>query len=54
MAEPPEDPELRAAYEEGVAAAACGEEAAPGCTTTARGRAWLRGYIDGAAARPDG
>jgi hypothetical protein len=42
---------LRRAYEEGRAAAARGEEAAPGCTTTPEGRAFLRGYVEGAQAR---
>jgi hypothetical protein len=45
---------LRDAYEQGRAAAARGEEAAPGCTVTAEGRAWLRGYVDGAADRGAG
>jgi hypothetical protein len=39
------------AYEQGRAAAARGEEAAPGCTVTPEGRAWLRGYVDGASDR---
>lgn len=43
--------DLRDAYREGFAAALRGEEAAPGCTVTAQGRAWLRGYVEGAAAR---
>jgi hypothetical protein len=42
--------DLRAAYDEGFAAAQRGEEAAPGCTANERGRAFLRGYIDGRAA----
>lgn len=42
---------LQAAYDEGLAAALRGEEAAPGCTTTPEGRAFLRGYVDGAKAR---
>jgi hypothetical protein len=42
---------LRRAYEDGRAAALRGEEAAPGCTTTAEGRAFLRGYVDGARER---
>jgi hypothetical protein len=42
---------LREAYLRGVAAAARGEEAAPGCTTTPEGRAFLRGYVEGAKAR---
>jgi ribosome modulation factor len=47
----PED-RVRRAYDDGYAAAARGEEAAPGCTTSAEGRAFLRGYIAGASARP--
>jgi hypothetical protein len=39
------DAGLERAFEEGAAAARRGEEAAPGCTTTPEGRAWLRGYI---------
>jgi hypothetical protein len=42
---------VRRAYDDGYAAAARGEEAAPGCTTSAEGRAFLRGYIAGARAR---
>jgi hypothetical protein len=42
------------AYERGREAAARGEEAAPGCTVTAEGRAWLRGYVDGASDRGAG
>src|SRR4051794_31788647 len=48
---------LRQAYERGAAAAARGEEAAPGCTTTSEGRAFLRGYVEAAGTRrppPDG
>jgi hypothetical protein len=48
---PAPDDRLRRAYAEGFAAAADGEEAAPGCTTTAEGRAFLRGYVEGAKAR---
>lgn len=44
---------IRRAYDDGFAAAARGEEAAPGCTTSAEGRAFLRGYIAGASARAD-
>ena len=44
-----EDTERRA-YEAGFAAAQRGEEAAPGCTADAAGRAFLQGYIDGRAA----
>jgi hypothetical protein len=43
-----EDTERRA-YEAGFAAAQRGEEAAPGCTANAAGRAFLQGYIDGRA-----
>jgi ribosome modulation factor len=45
------DDRLRRAFEDGYAAAARGEEAAPGCTTTAEGRAFLTGYVEGAQAR---
>jgi ribosome modulation factor len=45
------DDRLRRAFEDGYAAAARGEEAAPGCTTTAEGRAFLSGYVEGAKAR---
>ena len=45
------DERLRRAYDDGYAAAARGEEAAPGCTTSAEGRAFLRGYIAGAGER---
>jgi hypothetical protein len=45
----PED-RVRRAYDDGYAAAERGEEAAPGCTTSAEGRAFLRGYIAGASA----
>jgi hypothetical protein len=45
------DEPLRDAYEAGVAAAVRGDEAAPGCTVTPEGRAFLRGYVDGARAR---
>lgn len=53
--EAPRGPEerVRRAYDDGFAAAARGEEAAPGCTTSAEGRAFLRGYIAGASARAD-
>jgi ribosome modulation factor len=47
----PSDDRLRRAFEEGYAAATSGEEAAPGCTTTAEGRAFLSGYVAGAKAR---
>jgi ribosome modulation factor len=47
------DDRLRRAYDDGYAAAARGEEAAPGCTTSAEGRAFLRGYIAGASGRAD-
>jgi hypothetical protein len=51
--DPPDPPvdRLRRAYDDGFAAAAEGQEAAPGCTTTAEGRAFLRGYVEGAKAR---
>jgi hypothetical protein len=45
------DERLRRAFDDGYAAAARGEEAAPGCTTTAEGREFLRGYVEGAKAR---
>jgi hypothetical protein len=45
------DERIRRAYEDGLAAAARRDEAAPGCTTSAEGRAFLRGYIEGAQAR---
>jgi ribosome modulation factor len=48
------DDRLRRAFEGGYAAAARGEEAAPGCTTTAEGRAFLSGYVEGAQARGAG
>jgi ribosome modulation factor len=55
MAEDPtpraSDDRLRRAFEHGYAAAARGEEAAPGCTTTGEGRAFLSGYVEGAKAR---
>jgi hypothetical protein len=44
-------PRMRQAYEDGRAAALRGEEAAPGCTTTPEGKAFLAGYIAGASAR---
>jgi hypothetical protein len=50
-APPGADERIRRAYEDGLAAAARGDEAAPGCTTSAEGRAFLRGYIEGAQAR---
>jgi len=50
VAPSPED-RMRRAYDDGYAAAVRGEEAAPGCTTSAEGRAFLRGYIAGARAR---
>jgi ribosome modulation factor len=49
--ERPGDDRLRRAFADGYAAAARGEEAAPGCTTTAEGRAFLSGYVEGAKAR---
>jgi hypothetical protein len=45
-----EDEGLERAYEAGFAAAQRGEEAAPGCTATPEGHAFLRGYVDGRAA----
>lgn len=45
------DERIRKAYRAGFAAAARGEEAAPGRTTSAEGRAFLRGYIEAAQAR---
>jgi ribosome modulation factor len=51
---PPSDERLRRAFDDGYAAAASGEEAAPGCTTTAEGRAFLRGYVAGAGAKARG
>jgi ribosome modulation factor len=50
---PGPDERLRRAYDDGYAAAERGDEAAPGCTTSAEGRAFLRGYIAGASARAD-
>lgn len=50
-APPIADERIRRAHEHGLAAAARGDEAAPGCTTSAEGRAFLRGYIEGAQAR---
>jgi hypothetical protein len=44
------DERLRAAYDAGFAAAQRGEEAAPGCTASESGRAFLRGYVDGRVA----
>jgi hypothetical protein len=37
--------DLEAAFEDGFEAARRGEEAMPGCTANARGRAWLEGYL---------
>jgi hypothetical protein len=47
------DERVRRAYDDGYAAAGRGDEAAPGCTTSAEGRAFLRGYIAGARARAE-
>jgi hypothetical protein len=47
--EPDADERLQRAYEAGFAAAVRGEEAAPGCTATPEGHAFLRGYVDGRA-----
>jgi hypothetical protein len=44
-----DDDALERAYDAGFAAAQRGEEAAPGCTANAAGRAFLQGYIDGRA-----
>jgi hypothetical protein len=53
-ATPPDPRErMRRAYDDGRAAALRGEEAAPGCTTTPEGRAFLAGYVAGAQARRD-
>jgi hypothetical protein len=41
------DERLREAFEAGKAAAERGEEAAPGCTATPEGHAFLAGYIEG-------
>lgn len=38
-------------YEQGFAAAQAGDEANPGCPVSPAGRAFMRGYIDGAAAK---
>jgi ribosome modulation factor len=46
-----DDDRLGRAFADGYAAAARGEEAAPGCTTTDEGHAFLRGYVAGAKAR---
>ncbi|MEA2321321.1 MAG: hypothetical protein QOD81_1171 [Solirubrobacteraceae bacterium] len=48
---PVPDERIRRAYDAGFAAATRGDEAAPGCTTTAEGRAFLRGYVAGARGR---
>ena len=48
----PCDDRLRAAYEAGLAAAERGEEAAPGCTATPEGHAFLDGYIEGRRRAP--
>jgi hypothetical protein len=42
---------LERAYAEGRAAAARDDEAAPGCTTTPEGRAYLRGFVEGRRSR---
>jgi hypothetical protein len=44
---------MKQAYDDGRAAALRGEEAAPGCTTTAEGKAFLAGYTAGASAGRD-
>jgi hypothetical protein len=49
---PPHQQErLQRAYDHGRAAALRGEEAAPGCTMTPEGKAFLAGYIAGVKAR---
>jgi hypothetical protein len=45
---------MRRAYDDGRAGALRGEEAAPGCTVTPEGKAFLAGYVAGARARRDG
>jgi hypothetical protein len=50
---PDQDERARRAYDDGRAAALRGEEAAPGCTTTPEGKAFLAGYVAGAQARRD-
>jgi hypothetical protein len=45
---------MRRAYDDGRAAALRGEEAAPGCTTTPEGKAFLAGYVAGARWRREG
>jgi hypothetical protein len=44
---------IRRAYDDGRAAALRGDEAAPGCTTTPEGKAFLAGYVAGARSRQD-
>jgi hypothetical protein len=44
---------IRRAYDDGRAAALRGDEAAPGCTTTPEGKAFLAGYFAGAQSRRD-
>ena len=51
MGFPSDEPRMQSAFAEGRAAALRGEEAAPGCTATEEGRAWLRGYVEGARER---
>jgi hypothetical protein len=53
-AEPDARERMRRAYDDGRAAALRGEEAAPGCTVTPEGKAFLAGYVAGARARRDG
>lgn len=42
---------MQAEYDRGFADAQAGEEAFPGCPVSATGRAYMRGFIAGAAAR---
>jgi hypothetical protein len=48
---PRSEERLERAYADGRAAAERDDEAAPGCTTTPEGRAYLRGFVDGRQAR---
>jgi len=52
-ASPSRSTRMEQAYDDGRAAALRGEEAAPGCTTTPEGKAFLAGYVAGANARRD-
>jgi hypothetical protein len=53
-AEPDARERMRRAYDDGRAGALRGEEAAPGCTVTPEGKAFLAGYVAGVRARRDG